>query len=102
MFIMFASLRFMITLFTWIVIFLVIIGVSFTVIGALLGKRDIGEWIVLIGLIQIFLSILLGAFTWNYLHFWPYLSNLAIAFGFIGIILVIIGGLTPEKKEKVT
>ena len=82
----------------WIVSTLTIVGIINVLIGGLMGKKDLGFWLVLIGVILIFGAIFLG-------FFFVLMSEIFAPFTWtIGILLimgfssVVIGGLTENKN----
>ena len=84
-----------------IIVILTFIAIICVVTGALKGKRDAGELLVIIGFIQICLSLqltvisnLLEATVDFFLTIWPILF-------IAGIFCVVIGGLMPTKKRNV-
>lgn len=84
----------------WIVGILAIAGISSTLIGGLMAKRDRGSWLLLIGLIMIFGAIFLDVFFFLWTEIFASLSlpiGILIVMGFI---IVGIGGLTKDEKGK--
>ncbi len=84
----------------WIVSILTIVGMISVLIGGLMGKKDLGSWLVLIGVILIFGALFLDVFFFLMSEiFAPFTWIIGILF-IMGFISVVIGGLTENEKGK--
>lgn len=84
----------------WIASILAIVGIISVLIGGLMGKKDFGSWLVLIGAILIFGAIFLDVFFFLMSEiFAPFMWIMGILF-IMGFSSVVIGGLTENKKGK--
>lgn len=84
----------------WIVVIISAMGIILTVIGAILDRKDMGYWLVMIGIILIYVGILLAAITAVFDRPYLFIQDLIIPCGLIGIVSVIIGGLVPDKEKE--
>ncbi len=97
--IIFVLLAGTVTPYLWIIVVLAFIGIICIVIGALKGKKDAGVLLVIIGFIQIFLSLELSVISNLFGGTITFLLIIIPLLIIAGIICIVIGGLIPEKKN---
>jgi len=84
----------------WIVGILTIAGIISVLIGGLMGKKDIGYWLVLIGVIMIFGAIFLDVFYILMSEIFTSFTWIIVILFIMGFISIVIGGLMENKKGK--
>lgn len=84
----------------WIVGILTIAGIISVLIGGLMGKKDLGYWLVLIGIIMIFGVILIDAFCILRSEMSTSISWIIVILFIMGFISIVIGGLMENEKGK--
>jgi hypothetical protein len=84
----------------WIVNILAIMGIINVLVGGIMAKKDLGSWLVLIGVILIFGALFLGVFFVLMSEiFAPFTWIIGILF-IMGLSSVVIGGLKENEKGK--
>jgi len=84
----------------WIVGILTIAGIISVLIGGLMGKKDLGYWLVLFGVIMIFGAIFLDVFYILRSEIFTSFEWINVILLIMGFISIVIGGLMENKKEK--